>query len=106
MVSAQGPGNVISTALAKEKAYSLDNGHHGEDNAHGTCCAVAFQHTYKIGIRHIIKRGDEHADDTGNCQLTNELSYRSLCHFAKFCFLFCFKTVHTISFPPESAWFL
>ena len=82
--------------MAEEKAHGLDNGHEGKDHAHGAGGAVAFQHAHKKGVGHVVKRRDQHADDTGEGQAANQPADRGLGHLVKFLFLlFVHMVVHS-----------
>ena len=87
MMLAQFPGDEVAAAVAEEEAHRLDNGHEGEYHAHGAGGGIAFQHTHKEGVRHVVKGGDQHADDAGQRQPADQLADRVLGQVVKFLFL-------------------
>ena len=80
--------------MTKEKADGLDNGHHGEDDTDSTGGGVALEHTDKVGICHVVKRGNQHADDAGDRQSADQFAYRGFGHLPEFQFLFIFQDHH------------
>ena len=91
MLLPQHPGDIVAAALAEEETHSLDDGHHGENNAHCTGGGIAFEHADKEGVGHIVKSGDQHADNAGYSQPTDNAAYRRLGHGYKFALLFIHK---------------
>ena len=37
--------------------------------------AVALQHPHEEGVCHVVEGGDQHTDDTGDCQTEDQASY-------------------------------
>lgn len=100
ILPAQLPGDKVAAAVAKEKAHCLDDGHKGKNHAHGAGGAGVFQHPHKECVRHIIKGGNQHADDAGKSQPADQVADGLLRHLVKFLFLLIFhmfplKRFHT-----------
>ena len=80
-------GNIVAAALAEEETHSLDYGHHGKDHTHRTGGGVRVKHAYKEGIGLVVKGGDQHADNAGDCQAADDAAHRRLGHGYEFLFL-------------------
>ena len=93
---AQLPGDVIAAALTEEEAYGLDNCHHGKDHAYGTGGCIAVQLADEIGVCHIVEGSNQHTDDAGNCQLSDQPAYRRLGHHFELGFVFIHKTTNIL----------
>ena len=57
------PRDEISAAVAEEEADGLDNRHQGKHNANRAGGTVAFQHTDKECIRHVVESRYQHTDN-------------------------------------------
>ena len=105
MLLTQFPGDVIAAALAEEEAHRLDHRHHGEHHPHRAGGGIAFQHSNKIGIRHVVKGGDQHTHNAGHCQAADQLFHGRGGHFYVFFFL-CVHLGSSFSFLSSIPQFL
>ena len=71
----------------KEKAHSLNNGHHGKHHAYRAGSCSIIEHSHEKGVCHIVKRCDQHTDDAGKGQSQNQRADGSLCHLLIFGFV-------------------
>ena len=87
--------NIVARPMAEGKADGLDDRHQGKHHAHRTRSARADA-TDEKGIRHVVKRGDQHAGDGGHRQCADELFHRRFRHPLIF-FCCCFFLFHAFS---------
>ena len=99
VLAAQLPGDEVAASVAEEEAHGLNHGHHGEDHAHRTGGGVAFQQTHEEGVRHIVKRGDQHTDDAGDRHAADGAAHGG---FRQFLELFRLFFVHAVPTPSSS----
>ena len=87
VVRAERAGDVVAGTMAKEEAHRLNDRHQRIDDADARCGARVLQHADEKGVGHVVKRGDQHADDRWNRQLTDELFDGGLGHPLEFLLL-------------------
>ena len=94
---AQLAGDGVARAVAAEKAQSLNDGHHRENDPYGGGGA-GTQLPHKEGICHIVEGCNEHTDDGGHGQPPHQPRDGVFRHHAEFFFLRHFFRHKIVSF--------
>ena len=50
------------------------------NEARRTGGGITLEHANKVGVSHVVKRGDQHADNAGHSKLADQAADRRLCH--------------------------